>query len=148
MAKLDQLREELDSLITQFADESERHKRLYRGLRYTTLILTGTATALASIALTSGSAAKSLNVAVVIATVLSSAITAVEAIRKPAELWILERSTLHALSDLKRGVNYRIADGESKLDPDVVFEQVEEILNSAQQDWVRKVRHTGEGERR
>ena len=50
-AKEDALRKELRNQIDQFQRESDKHKRLYRALRYIALGLTGCATALASAAL-------------------------------------------------------------------------------------------------
>ena len=99
MSKEDNLKTELEKQIRRFKFESTKHKKLYRCLRYSSLILTGLATVLASVALNYNVIQDLLNITIVVVTASAGIITSIEGLRKPAELWIHERSVLYALID-------------------------------------------------
>ena len=133
------LMEEVKSLIGHFEKDSTRHKKLYRKLRYAALILTGSATIMSGAALTLSGWEAVLNLAVVVVTATAAVIASVEGIRKPAELWIQERSTLHALKDLKRRIEFENAPSDEMEKSEEHFSDLETILRSAAEKWSKQV---------
>jgi hypothetical protein len=136
-SKEETLRAELKTQIARFKKESDKHKGIYRTLRYTTFGLTGAATLLASAALYFTASQEWLNLAVVLATALAGVATSIEGLRKPSELWIHERNIYYALKDLERDMNY-VASAPDGLDVKAVdgyFNRVQQILTSSTEDW-------------
>lgn len=139
MSKEENLKNELAELIVKFKKDSNRHKKLYRILRYVALVLTGLATVLSSVALTKIDIRDLLNIAIVIATASAGVITSIEGLRKPAELWIHERNILYALTDLQREMNYNAASTGSVDNIDNYFARLQQILGSSQEKWTGTV---------
>lgn len=133
-----QFRKELERLVERFRRESEKHKRLYRRLRYLIFCLTGCATVLSSLALTFKDAQPWLNIGVVLASVAVSVVTSIEGMRKPSELWILERNLFHGLSDLKREMDVKIGETSAALDLDRCFDRMQLILSQSTEKWTRQ----------
>lgn len=145
MAKETKLTEELNKLITTFEDESEKHKKMYRRLRYSSFILTGVATILASTALILEDFQMGLNITIVLVTSVTGVLTSIEGLRKPAELWINERNIQYALTDLLREVEYETDSAGSLEDPDVYFERMQQILGASKEKWSEIVRVRKDG---
>lgn len=145
MSKENHLREEFKSLISRFEKESSKHKKLYRILRYIALGLTGSATIMASAALTFNEVQVWLNLAVVIATASAGIATSVEGLRKPAELWIHERNILYALKDLDREMEYEAAETGSVKDADNYFQRLQQILSASKDEWSGQVMPSNQG---
>ena len=139
MSKEANLIEEVKNQIKKFDDESQKHKSLYRKLRYTALILTGVATVLASVALSFAEIQSFLNMAIVVVTASTGVITSIEALRKPAELWIHERNILNALKDLKREIDYKSSSTGEIDEIDDYFNKLQQILGSSQEKWTKQV---------
>ena len=139
MSKEANLIEEVKNQIKKFDDESQKHKSLYRKLRYTALILTGVATVLASVALSFTEIQSFLNMAIVVVTASTGVITSIEALRKPAELWIHERNILNALKDLKREIDYKSSSTGEIDEIDDYFNKLQQILGSSQEKWTKQV---------
>ncbi len=135
MSKEESLRDELKKLVDKFEKASDKHKSLYRIYRYTALVLTGLATILSSIALTSFGIQNFLNIAIVCATASAGVITSIEGLRKPAELWIHERNILYALIDLQREMDYEASSTGSIENVDDYFSKLQRILGSSQEKW-------------
>lgn len=142
--KEERLRAELEKKIGWFEKESKRHKRFYRSLRYVAFGLIACSTILASVALTLRSHQEWFNLAVVIATAAAGVATSIEGLRKPAELWIHERSILYALKDLKREMDYRAA-GREPLAIDRYFDRLQSILTESKENWVKMVESSDKG---
>jgi Protein of unknown function (DUF4231) len=132
---LEHLRKDLDNLIKQFQNESNKHKSLYRNLRYLAFTFTGCSTIMSSLALTFKEAGPWLNIGVVLATVSVGVITSIEGIRKPSELWIQERNVFHALEDLRRELEFKAKENPDKLNLDDWFSRMQSILTASTEKW-------------
>jgi len=139
MPKMDQLCTELEAEITRFKQESDKHRRLYRTLRYCVFGLTGSSTVLASVALGFTNLQHIMNLVVVSTTAAAGVVTSIEGLRKPAELWILERNVYYALTDLKREIKYRMVDGVNDKNADIYFGRMQGILASSMDKWSGQV---------
>jgi hypothetical protein len=139
--KVEFLQAELKSHIDHFKDESTRHKLLNRRLKYLLFALTGCATILSSAALRFGDAdhRAALNLGIVLVTVGASIVSSIEALRKPADLWIHERSLYYALNDLKRKLEYDMS-GETEIRVDEYFKELQSLLASSREKWAEKVK--------
>jgi hypothetical protein len=132
--KLKRLQKELDEIIEQFRNESEKHKLLNRRLRYLLFALTGCATVLSAAALEYPLVGPRLNFGVVLVSVGAGIVSSIEALRKPAQLWILERSVFNALKDLKRELEYEGSEAaETKIDG--YFGRLQSILAASNEQW-------------
>jgi hypothetical protein len=130
----------LDERIGHFRDESAKHKKLYRLTRYTVFSLTACSTILASFALTFVEFQTWFNLAVILTTAASGVVTSIEGLRKPAELWILERNVFYTLNDLKRELEYNSAYKAQELNADEYFQRMQEVLNATSDKWSRQVK--------
>jgi hypothetical protein len=132
---LQHLRQDLDCLIKHFEKESNRHKRLYRKLRYLAFAFTGCSTIMSSLALTFKDAQSGLNIGVVLATVAVGVLTSIEGLRRPSELWIQERNVFYALKDLKRELDFKAIEASDKLNLDDWFSRMQSILTASTEKW-------------
>ncbi len=139
MAAIDFLRGELAARITHFADESKGHKTLYRRFRYWSIGLSAGASVLAGAALMLPGQAGWIGLLVLAATTGAGVVTALEGLRKPAELWIHERATLNRLRDLQRELAWRVARGEDDAAIAPMFETLQGILGSSGEQWHQQV---------
>lgn len=140
MAKREMLLSEINNLIEFFEGHSKRHKRQYRHLRYLVFALASISTVLAGAALAYPVAQRHLNVAIVLVTALVGLVTSLEGLRRPAELWIHERTTLYALKDLKRAIEYTASGTISDDSLDGHFSTMQAILGASADEWAQKVR--------
>jgi hypothetical protein len=138
MKKLQFLQDELHKLIGQFKTESEKHKRLNRRLKYSLFGLTGCATLLSVAALEFTNLRVPFNLGVVLVSVGASIVSSIEGLRKPGELWILERNVFHALSDLKRELEYEVS-GQTEPQLDAYFSRLQSILATSAEEWTGQV---------
>ena len=137
MARIDQLNTELTGQVKRFVDESEKHKSLYRILRYWLFGLTALSTILAGLALRAPTPARdAASLAVIVVNALAALVTSVEGLRKPADLWIHERNISYALKDLQREINYRCAGTITDKDIDDFFARMQTILSASLEKWV------------
>jgi hypothetical protein len=129
---------ELEVHTDRFNLDAEKHKRLYRLLRYWAIGLTACTTVLAAVAATN-TLGPWISVVIVVFTAAAAVVTSIEGLRKPSELWIHERITHYALKDLRRELDYRCAAG---LDPAVVkdcFDRLQSLLGASAENWNKKV---------
>jgi hypothetical protein len=133
--KLSRLKGDLNELIKQFGEESEKHKSLNRRLRYYLFALTGCATVLSATAAQYANLKVPLNLVVVLVTVGAGIVASIEAIRKPAQLWILERGAFHALKDLRRELEYE-GSGVADTTVDLYFKRMQSILAASNEQWI------------
>jgi hypothetical protein len=139
------LRTELKERKEWFETQSNRHKRIYRTLRYIVFGLTGLSTVLAGAALSFKSQQECFNIAVVLASAIAGVVTSIEGIRKALELWIHERNILYELKDLERDINYEASETGALKDVDTYFKRLQGVLTRSAEDWSRKVKGSGEG---
>lgn len=136
-----QLLKNLDEKINELGKEANRHKDLYRRLRYGLFSLSGFSAVLAGVAAQSPDHSNQINLLILVLSSLAGLITSVEGVRKPAELWILERTTYNALLDLKREVEYQFCQAKG-VDIDLYFKQMQGILSGAGNQWNQHAKPT------
>ena len=107
MSSLDKLNEELQKGISNFSEESTRHRELYRKWQTRLIVLTaGTAIiAGAGLMMPDGSDRTIQFGVLCLAAATTGIITWLE-MRRVRELWQHERQTYYALVDLQREINF------------------------------------------
>ncbi len=139
MGKREYLLNQLEQKIKGFRDDSAEHKALYRNLRYMVFVLTAISTLLAGLALKFPELGSSINVAIVFVSAAVGVVTSIEGLRKPAELWIHERTTYYALMDLKREVEFALDTDSSPEMLERYFLRMQEILGASGEKWTRSI---------
>jgi len=135
MGKREYLLGQLTEKIGAFKKESERHKNMYRSLRYSVFVLTATSSILAGLAIYCPHCGSAFNIAIVVVSASIAVVASIEGLRKPAELWIHERTTYYALMDLKREVEFKLGDEtDTKMLEDYFF-RMQKLLGSSGQKW-------------
>jgi hypothetical protein len=132
---LDQLTEK----VNQFEGDSDRHKDLYRGLRYAVFFLTSLSALLAGLSLKFPDSSPMISVIILLVSAAIGVLTSIEGLRKPSELWIHERTTFYALMDLKREVEFVVDDSASKEVVQQYFFRMQEILGASNEKWNRNI---------
>ena len=138
MKKVDMLLKELDNRIAHFDKESTKHKDMYRRLRVAVFCLVAISTVLAAVAsefVHHHLSPEFVRFLVVVSTALAGVITSIEGMRKPAELWMLEPSTLYALRDLRRELEYATAEPIAEPNMDYYFQRMQGILAASGEKW-------------
>jgi hypothetical protein len=143
--KYERLKAAVETEIDRFNIESSYHKRLFRRLRGTAMCLTGIATILGSVTLVVPdtlvpNAARWSGFLIVVVTVAAGAFTAIEGIRKPSDLWLIERNIFHTLNDLHREIEYYGADNSDEKRLDAYFARLQDILYSSSQKWGKNLK--------
>ncbi|OYY94819.1 MAG: hypothetical protein B7Y41_04410 [Hydrogenophilales bacterium 28-61-23] len=139
MDKRKYLLDQLQQKINGFRDDSKQHKNLYRNLRYSVFVLTSISTLLAGLALKFPEVSSSISVAIVLVSAAVGVVTSIEGIRKPAELWIHERTTYYALMDLKREVEFKLDENSTVETVEEYFFKMQEILGASGEKWNRNI---------
>ncbi|GAA3518078.1 hypothetical protein GCM10022393_35240 [Aquimarina addita] len=129
----------IDEQIRIFDEESKKHKKLYRNIRYFVFGGTGLSTILAGIAIESGAMQRYFNIALVVITAALSVAGSYEGLRKPSELWIMERNMYHSLRDLKRAFQFEYFKNHTKMNVQPFFDQMQSILNAAGEKWQKNI---------
>jgi hypothetical protein len=138
--KHERLTAQVAAEIARFDKESSTHKRLFRILRYAALFLTGVAAILGSVTLMLPKSDKWPGFLIVVVTVAAGAVTAIEGIRKPSELWLIERNIFHTLNDLRREIEYYGAEDSDDERLDAYFGRLQDILYSSSQKWSKNIK--------
>lgn len=134
--KLAFMTREFENQIIKFDRESSKHKRLYRLLRYPSIIMTACAGALATLAITFPTLQQNFNLIIVGISVILTVLVAIEALRMPRDLWIHERRTYFALKDLLRELTYRSLESSCSEEMlDAMFSQLQSILGMSGEKW-------------
>jgi hypothetical protein len=138
--QLEFLRSELTASMKRFEEDSIDHKNLHRRLRYLAFALTALATTLAGAAIAFPEAHTATSLAIVVVTASLGVVTSIEGMRKPAELWIHERTTLYALKDLERDLTFW-CDREviDRAEIEARFARLQAILGASADNWNRDV---------
>ncbi len=134
MSKIDSLRNILSTERDRFDKESTKHKHLYRNCRYTVFALTALTALAASLALWATSYQMHLNTLVVATSAIIGIVTSIEGIRKPQELWILERNIYYSLRDFERELEYnghKLTDAQL----DQLFQEIQGLLGASKEKW-------------
>ncbi|MCU0836429.1 MAG: DUF4231 domain-containing protein [Chromatiaceae bacterium] len=139
MDKRAYLLDQLQSKINDFKKDSEKHKTLYRQLRYTVFVLTSISTVLAGLAIKLPEFSSIISMAIVFVSAAVGVLTSIEGIRKPAELWIHERTTYYALQDLKREVEFKLGEDSSPEVTEKYFFRTQELLGASGEKWNRHI---------
>lgn len=130
---------ELCKSSRRFGGDSHDHKRLHRKLRYAALILTASSAVLAGLALAEGPAKKLIGALTLVFTAASGAVASIESLRKPAELWIHERTIFYSLEDLKREFAIELYGRRREDTLEKVFEQMQAVLGASADKWSRQI---------
>ena len=139
MDKREYLLDQLEQKINSFRDDSKQHKTLYRNLRYLVFVLTSISTLLAGLSLKFPEVSSTISVAIVFVSAAVGVVTSIEGLRKPAELWIHERTTYYALMDLKREVEFKLDVNSSSEMVEKYFFKMQEILGVSGEKWTRNI---------
>lgn len=139
METLEFFKKELDNQIKIFDDESTKHKKLYRRIRYFIFGFTGLSTLLAGIAIGSENIQQYLNIGVVVLTAGIGIASSIEGLRKPSELWIMERNQYHALKDLKRSFEFDLANNINDVNVKDYFDRMQILLSSVGKKWNKNI---------
>jgi 8-oxo-dGTP pyrophosphatase MutT (NUDIX family) len=135
LAKACFLKQEVDALRKRFRNESEKHKRMYRRLRYPAFVLTASSGALATLAITFPAYQLHFNLVIVGITAILAVITALEGLRHPRELWIHERMVHHGLEDLRRDLEYHTVTNWNEDELDSRFTRLQVLLGGSTATW-------------
>ncbi|MFT3745787.1 MAG: DUF4231 domain-containing protein [Pyrinomonadaceae bacterium] len=136
----EELLKKVTSERRRFDEESTKHKRLYRKLRVLAIVLTGLATVLGGASLFPGVNRDLMSLGIVFVTAATGIVASIEAIRKPSELWMIERNIFHTLSDLRRELEYYGSERLNQKQLDAYFARLQEILYSSRQEWRRNIK--------
>ena len=139
MAEIQFIQDELDAQIKRFAKESTKHKNMYRTIRYIIFALTGISTVLAGVAAGTESIQYYLNIAIVVTTAAIGVASSYEGLRKPSELWIMERNLLYSLKDLKRELEFELVGNKDSISATKYFDELQALLGAAGEKWSKNV---------
>jgi hypothetical protein len=139
MDKRKRLLDQLTEKVEQFKGDSDRHKDLYRGLRYSVFFLTSLSALLAGLSLKLPESSSIISVIILLVSAAVGVLTSIEGLRKPSELWIHERTTYYALMDLKREVEFVVDDNAPKEVVEQYFFRMQEILGASNEKWNRNI---------
>lgn len=146
MDKRQFLLDQLADKVKVFKAESEKHKRLYRRLRYAVFLLTSLSALLAGLSLKSPESAAAISVVILLVSAGTGVLTSVEGLRKPSELWIHERMTYYALMDLQREATFVLDEASPPELVEKYFFRLQDILGASNDKWNRQIvgkRETG-----
>jgi hypothetical protein len=130
---------EIERHIDWFEKESTKHKRLHRTYRVSAFVLTAAATVLAGLPMISSPQHVVLNVLLLLVTCTLTVVNSLEGLRKPAELWIHERTTLYQLHDLRRDLRFHLSSPTGGSTFEEIYAQLQDTLQSSRDQWGRLV---------
>ncbi len=138
MSKESYFVELLSQKIQKFDDESNKHKNRHRQYRYGVFALAAITSILSGAALGFTDLQTELNFMIVIIGAIAGVLTSIEGLRRPHDLWIMERNVHYSLLDLKEEYEFK-KHGNESVDVDLYFERLQLILNASKQKWTKKV---------
>jgi len=139
MDKRQFLLDQLADKVKVFKAESEKHKRLYRRLRYAVFLLTSLSALLAGLSLKYPESAAAISVVILLVSAGTGVLTSVEGLRKPSELWIHERMTYYALMDLQREATFVLDEASPPELVEKYFFRLQDILGASNDKWNRQI---------
>ena len=137
-AALEFLRKELQDNAGRFDKDSKQHKRMYRQLRGATIIVTACSSVLAAVGVAKPELQPWINLVIVFLTAAVGVTAAFEAMRKPSELWIHERTTYYGLKDIERELEFRARTGDEAAIREC-FERMQALLGASNEKWNREL---------
>lgn len=134
MGKKEEFGAQITRKINRLELESVKHKRMHRRFRYTVILLTALTSVLAGIALSFEAVQTEMQISILIIGALSGVVNSVEGIRRPFDLWMMERNVYYSLVDLKEEFDYELSSGDA-VNLDAYHRQMQEILNLSRESW-------------
>ena len=102
-------------------------------------MLTSISAVLAGLAIKLPEFSSAISVAIVLVSAAVGVITSIEGLRKPAELWIHERTTFYALMDLKREMEFKLDENSPHEVIEKYFFRLQELLGASGEKWNRHI---------
>jgi Protein of unknown function (DUF4231) len=125
----------LDEKISVFGRDSTRHKKLHLRFRYTTFTLSALSGIFAGLALIQKNNHEMFNILILLISGVTGLVASIEGLRKPSELWIHERKTFYALTDLRREIDFLLDEDSSAEMNKAFFGRMQSILGAAGEKW-------------
>ena len=138
MSKHAEFCKQLQAKIEHFNTDSTKHKHMHRRFRYAIFFLAGLTSVLSGVALSFSSLQTDINVLIIVVGAAAGIITSIEGVRRPQDLWLMERNVYYALLDLKEDFEFELA-GSALVDVDSYHNKMQQILNSSKEKWYRKI---------
>lgn len=139
MSKAEVFLQQLNAKIRRFDEDSTSHKHDHRRYRYSVFALTALTSVFSGLALSFSDYQMVLNIAILIIGALAGLVAAVEGMRRPHDLWLMERNVYYSLLDLKEDFEYQTAD-ETAVDIDQYHQKMQEVLAASKEKWSRKLK--------
>ena len=139
MKKEEVFLEQINSKIEKFDSDSSNHKKLHRTFRYFIFIFAAVTSVFSGLALSFPEVQTNLNIMILLIGAASGIITSIEGLRRPFDLWIMERNLYYSLLDLKEDFEYQATDN-GKINIDDYHIKMQEILNASKEKWVKKIK--------
>lgn len=139
MNKQEYVLKQLNQKIESFKCDSEKHKFIYRRLRIKVFVLTALASIFAGSGIVFPSIGSIFNLLIVVVSSLIGILTSIEGMRKPAELWMHERTVYYALLDLKREIEFNLEEICSSGQIEKYFHRMQEILGVSNEKWNHQI---------
>lgn len=139
MDKRKYLLDQLAEKVKGFKADSEKHKNLYRRLRYSVFLLTSLSALLAGLSLKFPEWSTTISVLILLVSAAVGVLTSIEGLRKPSELWIHERTSYYTLMDLRREVEFVVDDNASNEIIEKYFFRLQGILGASNEKWNRNI---------
>lgn len=138
MSKHAEFCKQIKNKIEHFDKESTDHKHMHRRFRYAIFCLAGLISVLSGLAISFDSMQANINVLIIVVGAVIGIITSIEGVRRPQDLWLMERNVYYALLDLKEDYEFEVA-GEANVDVDSYHKKMQQILNSSKEKWHKKI---------
>ena len=138
MSKHDEFCKQINAKIAHFNTESKEHKYLHRRFRYSIFMLAGLTSVLSGLALSFTNIQVEINVVIIVVGALTGIVTSIEGVRRPQDLWLMERNVYYALLDLKEDYEFEMA-GQQPVNVDSYHNKMQQILNSSKEKWFKKI---------
>jgi hypothetical protein len=126
---------EMGRKIAEFDRASNKHKRMHRMFRYGIFLCAAASALLAGFASLADGDLQPLSFAILAISALSGFLSSVEGVRKPAELWLHERALLHALADLRRGLEFETDGSTPRAVIRCYFRRFQGLLSGSLDRW-------------
>lgn len=139
MSKKETFLKQIDEKISRFEQESSKHKKLHRKFRYSVFFLAAFTSILSGLALSYSDFQVQLNFAILVIGAVSGVVTSLEGMRRPFDLWIMERNVYYSLLDLKEDYEYQSSDNDEDITDDY-HRQMQELLNASKEKWTKKLK--------
>lgn len=138
MSKNDYYMTNINKKIEKFNKESTKHKNHHRYYRYGVFLLAAITSILSGAALGFTNIQTELNFLIVVIGAIAGVVTSIEGLKRPHDLWIMERNVYYSLLDLKEEYEFETNENQESI-VDEYFYRMQQILNSSKEKWTKKV---------